>query len=239
MYSWSFWTLSERLPKHSLWHPGPLWIDRLFLHTSNAEHQSASWLWTHHTEFAQTKSLNKVWPKFRYYNDITSRSAIHLCQENGSLMGPLRNLKKRLIVICFSAIFLELQEQRYIPINAGLCERCNVISNSEKEEFAPFYCSETLPVTFRVELCVLLPYNISESLLGHRQWRVALPLPPCAGLPIHLRWGHSLSLFDYSGGATEDLWYVLRCPWRSARCLAIYYFVIHITLDSSWGKCHG
>ena len=85
------------------------------------------------------------------------------------------------------------------------CEAYNVISNSEKEEFAPFYCCETPPVTFRVELCVPLPYHIPGNLLSHGQWRGALPLPPCVGWLIHLKWGHTLSLFDYSGGATEEL----------------------------------
>lgn len=45
--------------------------------------------------------------------------------------------------MCFSAIFLELKQQYYTPINAGLYGRYIVISNSEKEEFAPLYCSET------------------------------------------------------------------------------------------------
>lgn len=171
-----------------------------------------------------------MWPKFRYYDGNNQQNCHPPLVRKWNPNGSIKKSKKRLTVICFSAIFLELQQQYYIPINAGLCERYNVISNSEKEDLASFYCCETLPVTFRVELCVPLPYCVPGSLLSHQQWRVTLPFPPCAVWPLHLKWGHTLSHFDCSGGATEKLWYALRCPWtlvyRSARCLAGYYSVI-------------
>lgn len=95
-------------------------------------------------------------------------------------------------------------------------------------------------MSFSIESCVPPSYCVPGAfgVINSGQW-------PCLCYPGQA--DPSIldgdTFFYCSGGATEDLCYVLRCPWtlvcRSARCLAGYYSVFQITLDSRWGRCHG